>query len=325
MTFQELAQHGSFWQLIDFCEDLENPVLKSEICDLFRIAERDFYSVLALLTDLGSSFEHSVHGEEERFMKKKFSENTDKGFLSKFSVKEKIQMIVFCVVQADSNSSRHFKELYEKILSSEEFNSISYFLEKLSSQFMRGGQGKVLSFKRNEDSLLKIERSIYHKNLLNIFCRDQREIKILPFKMMKLDGALALIGEEIGTGSCIHLSLGEILSVEELNETYCPINSRFEFEDYIDGLRSIKETQVRLILKIDASFDWDDSLAYQHFGNPCLIKKGNGHMIWAASVEPSEEIFEWISDMGNSVEIIDPSAFKRVYLRYCEDKLSLTA
>ena len=160
-----------------------------------------------------------------------------------------------------------------------------------------------------------------HRNPIKILCKDQREFRLLPFKLMMLDGDMTLIGENIILGEACDISLSQISYVEEKTYTYKPLLTKIELEDYIHSLRSIKETEVRLILKVDSSVKWEESLPYQHFGNPCMIKKGKEHMIWAASVEPSEEIFEWINQMGNGVEIIDPSAFKRIYLRYCEDRL----
>ena len=106
-----------------------------------------------------------------------------------------------------------------------------------------------------------------------------------------------------------------------METNYAPLYSKMEIDDYLLSLRSISESEVRLILKIgdDVKIHQPD---YLYFANPVLVKKSNGHQIWAASIEPTEPVYEWLCSLGSQVEIIDPSAFKRMFLKYCENKLN---
>ena len=56
-----------------------------------------------------------------------------------------------------------------------------------------------------------------------------------------------------------------------------------------------------------------------------MVTNAEGEHIWAASVEPSDEIFQWVYELGADVEILDPSAFKKEFLNYCEAKLKKLA
>lgn len=313
MTLKDLAGHSGFWNAIKFLENNSNKTLDVlTICRNTSINERDFYALTDLMREFGCSY--------------KFKEKSQKDFkktksdFSHLSPVETIQLILSHVINVDNDEAKNFKEVTHKIFESNEFKYLCRFAEKASTDFA-GKNNNILSFHRTEETALKLERAIVHRNPIRVLCKDQREIRVLPFKLMKLDGDMTLVGENIILGESMHLALNQITHVEEKTHTYKPLLTKLELEDYIHSLRAIKETEIRLILKVDSSINFDECLPYQHFGNPCMIKKGKEHMIWAASVEPTEEIFEWISEMGSGVEIIDPSAFKRIYLRYCEDRL----
>ena len=52
-----------------------------------------------------------------------------------------------------------------------------------------------------------------------------------------------------------------------------------------------------------------------------MITIPNGDLIWAAYVEPCEDLFEWLLSLGSNVDILDPGRFKDEFLSYCEEKL----
>lgn len=321
MTFQDLATSNIFWNSIKYLENMKGSVDKKNIIAELGITELELYSLLTLLHSYGSQFEFKKIGDIEALTRCASVTKQGTDIFGTFSTVESMQMVIFYASQIDCEFAKDLKDFYNKLLNSNEFKSLANFTDKVSSNFT-SRNNNILTFKnKNDDSLLKMERAIFNSHVLSIFCRDQQTFRVLPFKVMKLDGELTLIAEDIDSAECIHLSLNGVSFVEEFADCHKPLISKLEFEDYINSLREFKETHVRLILKVDESIELEDSVAYQHFGNACLIKKGKGHMIWAASVEPTDELFEWISNMGAGVEIIDPSAFKRVYLRYCEDKL----
>lgn len=313
MTLKDLAGHSGFWDAVKYLEKQSGKTIDvDKISRESGVGHRDLYAMIDLMREFGCRFK--ILGKTRKVFKD--SENN----FPYLGAVETIQLILSHVIHVDSEQAKNFKEATDKVFQSPEYRYLCRFVEKLSDEFF-GIRNNILSFHKTEETALTLERAIVHRNPIKILCKDQREFRLLPFKLMMLDGDMTLIGENIILGEACDISLSQISYVEEKTYTYKPLLTKIELEDYIHSLRSIKETEVRLILKVDSSVKWEESLPYQHFGNPCMIKKGKEHMIWAASVEPSEEIFEWINQMGNGVEIIDPSAFKRIYLRYCEDRL----
>lgn len=321
MTFQDLADNSIFWSAVRYLDEMKEGENIESLCEKLNLKEKDLYSVLTLLQSLGANYHIQMNSQKEAgHIKRVENSVVSNDIFSNFTMIEKIEMTLFYAVNIDTERASYIKNFYHKFLKSNEFMALSYFVDKADRSFA-GIKSNVLSFKRNDDLLLKIERAIFMGHTLSILCKTQEHLKAKPYKLMRLDGELTIIAEDIMSAECIHIPLRQVSYVEEHSESSQSIISKLEFEDYIHSLRAIKETEIRLILKIDRSIEWEKAIDYEHFGNPCVIKKGKGHIIWAASVEPSEDIFEWIRNMGPGVEIIDPSAFKRIYLRYCEDRL----
>ena len=98
-----------------------------------------------------------------------------------------------------------------------------------------------------------------------------------------------------------------------------------EIDDFISGLRAIGENEIRLVLKICSKARFDANVKRQHFANQCMVTNPMGDFIWAASIEPSDGIYEWVESLGSDVEILDPMSFKKGFLEYCEAKLKKLA
>ncbi len=98
-----------------------------------------------------------------------------------------------------------------------------------------------------------------------------------------------------------------------------------EIEDFISGLRAVGENELRLVLKIYSQTKFETNVKRQHFANQCMVTNPMGDFIWAASIEPSDEVYEWIESLGPDVEILDPISFKKGFLEYCEAKLKKLA
>ena len=77
--------------------------------------------------------------------------------------------------------------------------------------------------------------------------------------------------------------------------------------EFISGFREVSGNEVRLILKITGSSDdLDLSPSYHFLADPYITTSASGDTIWAASVEPCEDLIAWLADLEDGVEILDP-------------------
>ena len=85
------------------------------------------------------------------------------------------------------------------------------------------------------------------------------------------------------------------------------------------------ENQIRLVLKISRQQKFSLNFDDKYFHSPCLFTNPAGDFIWAATIEPCNEVFEWLCELGPAVEILDPTNFKIEFIKYCEHKLKKLA
>ena len=134
-------------------------------------------------------------------------------------------------------------------------------------------------------------------------------------------GELALIAEETHDHGLVALGLSEVKNIKSAEKIKSPRASLHEVAEFITALRSMAETDTRLVLKIKNPEEFNLLPEYQFLGKPCLITNPEGDLIWAAWVEPCDELYEWLTTMDEHVEILEPSEFVLDYAVYCEEKL----
>lgn len=167
----------------------------------------------------------------------------------------------------------------------------------------------------------KLDTTIADRKMAKIIKNDEKEHVVFPQKILHLEGSLCLIAEDENDHSLISFHLNEIHSIEILLSKKVQQKTNFEIEEFIAALRSMGDKETRLILKIHNPEEVNLFPEHHFLGKPCMITNSNGDLIWAAYVEPCEALFEWLSMLGKSVEILDPLRFKQEYLAYCEEKL----
>ena len=133
------------------------------------------------------------------------------------------------------------------------------------------------------------------------------------------------VGEGLGDKCLLRIPLAEILSVAEVGEEFQGQYSSIEIDDFVSSLRAMSENQIRLILKINSAQQFNLHFNKMFMEKPCLFTNPQGDFIWAASLEPTNDIYEWLCELGTHVEILDPNHFKLDFLKYCEDKLKKIA
>ena len=158
-----------------------------------------------------------------------------------------------------------------------------------------------------------IQDCIESKEICKIYFLNSTEtVSISPWKIILLEDILSLIGEDIYTQRLLTISLSDISEMERDEKLdYKPLFSKAEIEEFISAARSIIGKEKRLILKIKHGNEiiLPNSLIY--FGNTYTVMNSDGEMIWAASIEESSYLYEWLLQIRSQVEIIEPTSIKK--------------
>ncbi len=170
-----------------------------------------------------------------------------------------------------------------------------------------------------------LDQNIAERQLIQVTVGDGQRYVVHPWKVLHLDGTMVLISEDVKDHCLMLTSVRDLQEILILPTTSSPQSSTYEVEEFIRALRSMNERETRLILKI---YDPQSNNLFpdHHFlGKPCMITNPYGDLIWAAYVEPGEDLYEWLLTLGSNVEILDPVSFKEDYHAYCEEMLKKVA
>ncbi len=171
-------------------------------------------------------------------------------------------------------------------------------------------------------SMLKtLDLAVTEKTMVSVTTAQDKTYQIYPCKIIHLEGQLSMIAEDSQDHCLMVMALPEIKSVKPLEATSTSKVSAFEVDEFIVALRSMSEKETRLILKIHDPQSVNLFPDHHFLGKPCMITNPNGDLIWAAYVEPCDDLFEWLLTLGSNVEVLDPGKFKDDFLMYCEEKL----
>ncbi len=167
----------------------------------------------------------------------------------------------------------------------------------------------------------KIEESFAKGQFVVLNFFDRRKIHFYIHQLLFLEGELCLIGEDATSRHLIHYPISEIQDVKiELEEVYTPHYGDIEVSDFLKAIRAVNENEVRLVLKFSNDTE-EINPRYHYLGNPYVTSNWNGEKIWAATVEESDYLYQWLLDVNENVEIMDPESVKRGLLNYCKRKL----
>lgn len=173
--------------------------------------------------------------------------------------------------------------------------------------------------------VVKLDEAVTKKELVNLTTQQGKSYQVFPCKILHLEGKLSMIAEDSNDHCLIVISINEIQEVSSLDSTSSPRVAAFEIEEFIVAIRSMNEKETRLILKIHDPQSVNLFPDHHFLGKPCMITNPNGDLIWAAYVEPCDDLFDWLLTLGTNVEILDPGKFKDEFLMYCEEKLRKVA
>jgi len=150
---------------------------------------------------------------------------------------------------------------------------------------------------------------------------DGKYCEIFPHRLVYLEGNLSIIGENCYDQCIVFHFLKNIKSFEKLDlkdKTFkkSPQFTNLEVEEFVKGVRSVSGNVIRLILKIYTKEKLNLIPPHHYLERPCVITNSRGERIWAATVEPCEDLCKWVHELGNSVEIMDPECFSEDYMHF---------
>lgn len=324
MSSESLLDQEKFWNVINYLIQLDYKKSFDDICHDLNITGHQLNSFISFLKEVNYEFDYLSEGQI-----KLLSPPPQKPQVTlEFNLLEWLQFQAhFPFLSLCQNKPFHV-DFVKKLSSAEQeycqhdlfmpLETLNQLLEAKSPQIVDKGmlpKNEIISF---------LEEAILGGEVLNLIWDDKNFI-VYPRKIVFLDGELRLIAESLNDKCLINMSIDRITQVFEEELAWQPHFSRLEIDDFISGIRSICDNGLRLVLKIYNREKFDHKIPHHHFEKPCLFTNPQGDFIWAATTEPSDDIFEWLSELGADVEILDPIDFKKTFLNYCEHKLKKMA
>jgi hypothetical protein len=176
-----------------------------------------------------------------------------------------------------------------------------------------------------QDFVSILDKAVLQKSVVSIKTIHEKMYQAFPCRIIHLEGRLSMIAEDVNDHCLLVVPVNELVYVSNVDTTSRSRVSSFEIEEFIVAIRAMSEKETRLILKIHDPQFLNLFPDHQFLGKPCMVTNPNGDLIWAAYVEPCEDLFEWLISLKSNVEILDPIKFKEEYLTYCEEKLRKVA
>lgn len=169
-----------------------------------------------------------------------------------------------------------------------------------------------------ENLAKQIQDDIVNKQSIKLHFDQNKTCDIFPRRIVFLDGVLSVIGEDIKCKALEFFPLSKIKKSEVIAFPYNPNLSQFQVNDFINDLRLVSGKQERLILKFHTQDGVDLIPSFHYLHNPYVTANPQGDMIWAATIEMCDDIFQWLYIMKDRVEVLDPGTVKKEFARYCE-------
>ncbi len=325
MSSDSSMNQKEFWNTVKYLTKLDHPKAYSQICQDLSVTPAGLNSHINFLKGVGYSLE--------------VEENLD-GIKSVRPPEEKPLIEIKCTLYDWLQFQSHFPALAKatELPCSEDFKNKIAEVESTYSQHdlfePLNALDEIMHHQKptliQENSFAQselvgfIEESIIDKQSLYVKL-EQSSMSVYPHTLIYLEGELSVVAENISDGSLLNIPVSHIESINEDESEHVAKYSLLEINDFVASVRSIHEQETRLILKINGLANFENSIPRNFLGNPAMITNSDGDLIWGATVESNIEIFNWLFELGQDVEILDPTDFKKEYLNYCEDKLKKLA
>lgn len=324
-THNMLADEN-FWKAVKYLTELSEKTDLEKIQNDLSLNQTQLYSYLNFLKDVGMPL-GIFETTKGKFLEVSFPQ---KQIDIKFNLFEWLCFQATFPTLSGLGDKPYFEEIRNKLTSLEEqnkehdlFPAIEAFANKVKSYTPQivapdvSMSNEIISF---------LEEAILEKEVINLNLNNQtHSLKVFPRKIVFLDGKLNIVAEGIEDKCLTNISIENIHSAHDAQLDWTPMFSSLEIDDFIASIRAITENEVRIVLKVYSRERFNADIKHHHFGNQCMFTNPEGDHIWAASIEPSDDLYDWLSQLGSDIEILDPISLKKDLLKYCEEKLKKIA
>lgn len=168
----------------------------------------------------------------------------------------------------------------------------------------------------------KVDEYIVKEKCIRLTFSNQKKCTVFPQRVVFLDGVLSFVGESTVDKSLVCFPFDQIIAVEFYAEVYEARFTPFEINDFIVNTRFINEKEERLVVKFLNGNQTNLLPAHHYLGNPFVTSNLNGDMIWAASIEMCQDVYEWLYELKDQIEVLDPGHIRKEFRLYCEQRKS---
>lgn len=317
MHNNSLILKEEFWTFLTCLENLKEPMPLKKFLQHAEIDENIFTDCVSFLQNL-NYFVEINEIQSKRYISPIKSENM---VSLQLTFKEWLAFQAHFPKMAEERGTPYHEVLTDKLAVVEGEHSEHDLFQAIYDEEKRFELLEKIDFK-HRSFLKKTEEAIRRGFTLFIELHDGRKLDFSPHKAVFIEGDLCLVGEDCNDRCLVYFNILEINNLKvDLDIKYQPNFSSLEINDFIGAIRAVSGEEERLVLKIISQESVDLRPAYQFLGNPYVTTNMNGDLIWAASVETSDELFEWLLSIKDHIEILDPSSIKEKFVEFCQKKL----
>lgn len=313
MSPHQLILENSFWKFLVSIEELKEKKEIVLICSSLSIEEEKLKTYCAFLTHFKITVDYDEH-----FI---YPLKCHSHIKVEFSLSEWLSLEASLQESIFTEANTYFSQIL-----SNKLRMVQKSLQQPSLfQTDTVLHHKNYEFNKFVNFIKRIDYHVAHKKLMKLNFENSKECDIFPHRQVYLDGVLCVVGENITDRSLCYFEVKEITEIVDLAHHYEPNLSQIEINEFISYLRMINGREERLVLKI-YSQEEADLLPQHHFlGNPFVTSNTEGDMIWAATIEICDDVYQWLYEMNDRVEILDPGHVRKDFAHYCELKKESTA
>jgi hypothetical protein len=302
MSEHKVILDDSFWKFLVSLEELVEKKDRALFCSSLNLDDEELLKYQMFLKEMDVQCE------------------IDQSFIyplkEKFSLKIEFSLSEWLAFQAafkDKENSSYYHRIVQNKLQIAQMAHEQFVLYKKPAF--------VISTIEAQENLNKqIDFAICYKKPLEVHFHNGKMNSLYPHRLVFLDGILCVVGESLKDKTLVYFGVEDIATIGDLKVEHEPNLSQIEINDFINHLRIINGKEERLILKIYSQYDTDLLPSHHFLENPFVTSNAEGDMIWAATIEMCDDVFQWLYNMRDRVEILDPGHIRKEFSLYCELK-----
>jgi hypothetical protein len=316
---QLLLFKDEFWRVVGFIEGTFEDMPLVDACKTLQVTREQFFSVLGHIKPLGIIVPCLIDQEREIVL---FSQKVVNKIQVEFSLSEYLSLqMSFPHIDQGKNSKGFFKPMFYKILELQNLYpeiDVVHLLEKEKSRSRSLITLESIDLQKIKD----LETAILLRRCVSVNINNEASLKrkkLLPHRLVFIDGKLNLVAEDIYERSILHYPLSEVMSIQELlEEEYPGFSTVNQIDEFLIAIRGMNGDEVRLVLKLSPQREMDLLPDYHFFHKPYVTNNDRGDLIWTAYAEKSQALYLWLFEYRKDIEILSPENVRQEFLNFCQ-------